>query len=55
MKKEVSSMKVGPGVTAILYSDPNYQGSSLEFNTDAFTFGSSWNDRASSIKIIKGY
>jgi len=54
MKKECSSMKLGAGVTAILYSDYNYEGSSIEFNTDAYTFGSSWNDKACSIKIIKG-
>jgi len=54
MRKEVSSMKLGPGVTAILYSSDNYESSSLEFNCDAFTFGSSWNDKACSIKLIKG-
>lgn len=54
MKKEISSMKLGPGVLAILYSDVDYKGSSIEFNADAFTFGS-WNDRASSLKIVKGY
>lgn len=53
MRKEISSLKLGPGVTAILYADNNYSGSSLEFNTDAYTLGS-WNDKAASIKIIKG-
>lgn len=49
---KVSSVRVGPGTTVILFNDKKYGGGSLELNVDASSLGK-FNDKSSSMKIIK--
>jgi len=51
----VSSIKISPGCTAVIYDDVNYKGGSYVITSDISdltTIG--WNDRFSSIKIVTG-
>lgn len=49
---KVSSLRVGPGTTVILFNDKKYGGSSIEINADASTLGK-FNDKSSSMKVLK--
>ena len=50
---KVSSLRVGPGTTVILFANSKYGGDSIEFNQDASSLGSKWNDLSSSAKVLK--
>lgn len=52
--EKVSSLRVGPGVTVILFDKKNYGGSSIEYNADAPTLGR-FNDKSRSMKLLKEY
>lgn len=51
---KASSIRVGPGTTAILYKDSKFKGDILDFNTDSSNLGK-FNDAASSMQILKEY
>lgn len=50
--EKVSSLRVGPGVTVILFDKKSYGGSSREFNQDASTLNQ-FNDKSRSMKVLK--
>eukprot|EP01085_Mycamoeba_gemmipara_P000719 Mycagemm_TRINITY_DN10368_c5_g6::TRINITY_DN10368_c5_g6_i1::g.719::m.719 type:complete len:186 gc:universal TRINITY_DN10368_c5_g6_i1:117-674(+) len=49
---KISSVRVGPGTTVMLFNDKKYGGGSLELNADASTLHR-FNDKSSSMKIMK--
>jgi len=49
---KASSIKVTPGYKVIVYWDVDYKGGSREFTSDVSNLGS-WNDKISSIKVMK--
>lgn len=50
--KDISSIKIKTGYKVILYMGDNFSGSFKEFSSSLTSLGTTWNDRAVSLKVI---
>lgn len=50
---QLSSVKVMPGYTVRVYENANYQGRYIDYTSSTAFVGNTWNDKASSILVMK--